>query len=97
MRYELASGAVRDLPASETATAPQHKPNDTTVLYLDRDGLALTQNAGDATPQRLLGVPPLLGPAAYSPDGQFVLYGRARPAATGISGAGGRTAARRQP
>ena len=46
------------------------------MLYLDRDGLALTRNQGDATPQRLLGVPPLLGPAAYSPDGQFIYAAR---------------------
>lgn len=76
VRYELANGAVRDLPASETATAPQHNPSDAAVLYLDRDGLALTQNAGDVTPQRLLSIPPLLGPAAYSPDGQFIYAAR---------------------
>jgi Tol biopolymer transport system component len=76
VRYELASGAVRDLPASQTATSPRHKPDSSAVIYLDRGALAITQTDGDAPPQRLIQAPPLLAPAAYSPDGQFIYAAR---------------------
>jgi dipeptidyl aminopeptidase/acylaminoacyl peptidase len=74
--YDLGSGAGRDLPASQTATAPRHKPDGTAVLYLDTQGLALTQTVADEPPQRLAPIPPLLAPATYSPDGQFIYAAR---------------------
>lgn len=73
-RYDLATGAERDLPASETARAPRHHPADNSVLYLDDDGLAITRDAGDDPPQRLVQAPTLLGPAVYGSDGAFI-YG----------------------
>lgn len=75
-RYELASAAVRDLPTSESATAPRHTPGGATVIYLDKEGLELAQATGDGAPQRLVPVPPLVAPAAYSPDGQFIYAAR---------------------
>ncbi|HSN73659.1 MAG TPA: hypothetical protein VL334_01055 [Anaerolineae bacterium] len=76
VRYELASGVARDLPASQTATAPRHQPQGTAVIYLDKGALALTQDLGDAPPQRLIPAPPLLAPATFSPDGQFIYAAR---------------------
>lgn len=76
VRYELASGAVRDLPASQTATAPRHQPDGTAVIYLDKGALALTRSVGDAPPQPLIQAPPLLAPATYSPDGQYLYAAR---------------------
>jgi dipeptidyl aminopeptidase/acylaminoacyl peptidase len=74
--YDLASGATRDLATSNTASAPRHTPDGATLIYLDRSGLALARSTGDGTPQPLVGMPPLLGPAAYSPDGQFIYAAR---------------------
>lgn len=76
VRYDLDSGVASDLPASETATSPRHKPDSAAVLYLDKQGLALTQDEGDGPSQRLLSVPPLLAPASFSPDGQFIFAAR---------------------
>jgi hypothetical protein len=76
VHYDLSSGAGRDLPASQTATSPRYKPDSTAVLYLDKQGLALTQTVGDEPPQRLVPIPPLLAPATYSPDGQFIYAAR---------------------
>ncbi len=75
-QYELASGSVRDLPADERASAPRHKPGSTTVMYWDNLGFAQTQTDSDAPPQRLVQHPPLLAPATYSPDGQFIYAAR---------------------
>jgi hypothetical protein len=75
-RYDLVSGAARDLPASQTATSPRHKPDSPAVIYLDKEGLALAPADGDAPSQRLVQTPPLLAPATYSPDGQFVYAAR---------------------
>lgn len=75
-RFDLASGEVRDLPASETAAAPQQRPDGAAVLFLDRNGLALTQTEGAEAPQRLVQFPPILGPGSYSPDGQFIYAAR---------------------
>lgn len=75
-RYELASGAVRDLPASATASAPRARPHNSQALYLDRGSLALAQIDGDDPPQQLVAAPPLLAPAIYSPDGQFIYAAR---------------------
>lgn len=76
LRYDLASGATRDLPTSDTARAPRHAPDGGALVYLDRSGLALASSAGDNPPRALVGMPPLLGPAAYSPDGQFIYAAR---------------------
>lgn len=76
VRYDLASGATRDLATSNTASAPRHTPDGATLIYLDRSGLALAHSSGDDIPQPLVGMPPLLGPAAYSPDGQFIYAAR---------------------
>jgi hypothetical protein len=76
VHYDLSSGAGRDLPASQTATSPRHKPDSAMVLYLDKQGLALTQTVSDEPSQRLVQVPPLLAPATYSPDGQFIYAAR---------------------
>lgn len=76
VRFDLDSGATSDLPASQTATSPRHKPDSRAVLYLDKQGLALTQDVGDEPSQRLVQMPPLLAPASYSPDGQFIYAAR---------------------
>jgi dipeptidyl aminopeptidase/acylaminoacyl peptidase len=76
VHYDLSSGAGRDLPASQTATAPRHKPDSAAILYLDKQGLALTQTAGDAPSQQVAPIPPLLAPATYSPNGQFIYAAR---------------------
>jgi dipeptidyl aminopeptidase/acylaminoacyl peptidase len=75
-QYELASGSVRDLPADERASAPRHQPGSATVLYWDDRGFAQTQTDSDAPPQRVVQHPPLLAPATYSPDGQFIYAAR---------------------
>ncbi len=76
VRFDLESGATSDLPTSQTATSPRHKPDSPAVLYLDKQGLALTQDVGDEPSQRLVQMPPLLAPASYSPDGQFIYAAR---------------------
>ncbi|RME82917.1 MAG: hypothetical protein D6775_09545 [Caldilineae bacterium] len=73
--YELESGSVRDLPATVDARAPRHSSTDNRVLYLDREGLALTSSQGNATPARLVEGTGL-GPAVYSPDGQWIYASR---------------------
>ncbi|QLQ06918.1 MAG: PD40 domain-containing protein [Anaerolineae bacterium] len=75
-RYDLATGATRDLPASVSA-APSHHPTQSRVVYRDDDGLATSNTTGDGAPQRLVEAPDRLGPAVYSPDGQW-LYGSRR-------------------
>lgn len=75
--YDVATGTTRDLPASVTASAPGHHPTQDRVVFVDDEGLAATGTTGDAAPQRLVQAPNLLGPATYSPDGQW-LYGSRR-------------------
>lgn len=75
-RFDLATGEARDLPAAETATAPRHHPQQDLIVYLDNDGLATTASRGDNPPQRLVQQPNALGPAAFSPDGSFLVAGR---------------------
>ncbi len=76
VRYDLATGEARDLPASSTASAPRQAPDAGALIYLDRSGLALTRDEGNDAPRSLVGMPPLLGPATYSPDGQFIYAAR---------------------
>lgn len=76
-RYDLATGATRDLPASVSAAAPSHHPTQSRVVYRDDDGLATSNTTGDGASQRLVEAPNRLGPAVYSPDGQW-LYGSRR-------------------
>lgn len=73
---DLATGAGRDLPASESATSPRFLPGSASVLYLDKGGFATTETSGAAAPQRLLSTPPLFAPASPSPDGQFIVASR---------------------
>ena len=68
--YDLATGAVHDLPASNTASAPSRSPNQDVVLHLDENGLAATSGTSGDQPQRLVQLPGLLGAATYSADGQ---------------------------
>jgi dipeptidyl aminopeptidase/acylaminoacyl peptidase len=75
-QFDLASGSVRDLPADQRASAPRHQPGSTAVLYWDDRGFAQTQTDSDVAPQRLVQHPPLLAPATYSPDGQFIYAAR---------------------
>lgn len=73
---DLASGETRDLPASETAMAPSQSPSESTVLYLDKDGLAATRTQGNEPPVRLVQAPNLLAAAQYSPDGRLIFGSR---------------------
>ena len=75
-QVDPASGAARDLPASETATSPRYLPGSESVVYLDKGGFARTNTEGNAPPQRLVQVPPLLAPASPSQDGQFIYASR---------------------
>lgn len=70
-RYNLTDGSTRDLPASPEAQAPVHHPQTDQVLYLDGDALAITRDVGDDPPYHLLDQV-IIGPAVYSPDGQFI-------------------------
>ena len=72
--YDLATGALHDLPASNLASAPSRSPNQDLVLHLDENGLAATSGASGDQPQRLVQLPGLLGAATYSADGQYI-YG----------------------
>ncbi len=73
---DLATGAGRDLPASQSATSPRYLPGSLAVIYLDKGGFAVTESTGNDAPRRLVAVPPLLAPAAPSPDGQFIFASR---------------------
>jgi hypothetical protein len=75
--YDLATGAIRDLPATMTALAPDRHPQDTRVLYLDKEGLFTTRAEGNDPPQQVVNLPNLVGPAVYSPDGRTI-YGMRR-------------------
>ena len=72
--YDLATGAIHDLPASNTASAPSRSPNQDIVLHLDENGLAATSGTSGDQPQRLVQLPGLLAAATYSADGQYI-YG----------------------
>lgn len=73
-RYDLATGATRDLPTSNRAQSPNHSPVDSSVLFVDENGLEVTSNDSNDPPRRLVNAPGLLAAATYSPDGQF-FYG----------------------
>ena len=70
-RYNLADSNVRDLPASTDAIAPAHDPASDRVIYLDPIGLAITRNVGNDAPTPVVELS-TLGPAVFSPDGQFI-------------------------
>lgn len=74
VQVDLATGTGKDLPASETATSPRFTPQASTVFYLDGYKMALAQTRNDDPPQQILVSNAPLGPANYSPDGQW-LYG----------------------
>ena len=76
-RVNLVGGDIRDLPASQTAVAPVHHPINDVVLYLDKEGLLVTQTEGNDPPQEVVNQPNLVGPAVFSPDGQLI-YGMFR-------------------
>lgn len=73
----LATGAGHDLPTSEHATSPRFTPQTSTVFYLDGYKMALAQTLNNNPPQQVLVANAPLGPANYSPDGQW-LYGMRR-------------------
>lgn len=73
-RLDLASGAERDLPANDRAQAPDQNPIDSSVLFIDANGLEATRNEGNDPPWRLVNAPGLVAASQYSPDGQFI-YG----------------------
>ena len=73
-RVDLSTGAVRDLPASHAAVAPNQNPNDTSVLYLGKEGLTTTRNEGNDPAQVVVKLPNQVGQAVFSPDGQSI-YG----------------------
>ncbi len=75
LRYELANGAVRDLPTVGMPYAPKHHPRNEEIIYLNRDGLSTTKNAGNDPPNSLVQQSDL-GPAVYSPDGEFIYTSR---------------------
>ncbi|NOX61187.1 MAG: SH3 domain-containing protein [Chloroflexi bacterium] len=75
--YRLADGASRDLPAPRQARAPEHHPQNPTVLFLDPQGYAQTWLDRDAAPILLVEAPNQLAPGVYSPDGRFI-YGSRR-------------------
>ncbi len=75
LRYNLADGVVRDLPATSNPSAPYHHPRSDAVLYLNRDGLSTTRDVGN-DPPILLVQQSDLGPSVYSPDGEFVYTSR---------------------
>lgn len=72
--YDLATGAMHDLPASNMASAPNRSPSQDVVVHLDENGLAAAAGTSGEQPQRLLQLPGLLGAATYSADGQYI-YG----------------------
>ncbi len=76
-RYDFASGATRDLPTSNRAQSPAHSPVESSVLFVDENGLEVTNNEGNDPPRRLVDAPNLLAAATYSPDGQYI-YGSRR-------------------
>ena len=71
---DLGDASSRDLPAPRSARAPTQSPVDTTVLFVDDNGLEATRNAGNDPAWRLVDAPNLLAAAQYSPDGQLI-YG----------------------
>ncbi|MFZ2487530.1 MAG: SH3 domain-containing protein [Anaerolineae bacterium] len=77
VQVDLATGTGKDLPTSETATSPRFTPNASTVFYLDGYTMALAQTRNDDPPQQILVSNAPVGPANYSPDGQW-LYGTRR-------------------
>ena len=75
LRYDMADGDVRDLPAANNARAPYQHPRNQDILYLNREGLATTRNVGNDPPiQRIQSTD--LGPGVYSLDGQFIYTSR---------------------
>jgi hypothetical protein len=73
-RVDVADSSSRDLPAPRSARAPAQSPIDSTVLFVDDNGLEATRNEGDDPVRRLVDAPNLLAAAQYNPDGQFI-YG----------------------
>ncbi|MCP4166749.1 MAG: SH3 domain-containing protein [Chloroflexi bacterium] len=71
LRYNLGDGSVRDLPTGNDASSPSHDPSSDRVVFLEREGLAFTRSSGNEPPQPLVKLS-TLGPAIYSPDGQFL-------------------------
>jgi len=76
-RYDFASGAERDLPANDRAQAPNQNPVDSSVLFVNANGLQATRNEGNDPPWPLVNAPGLVAASQYSPDGQFI-YGSRR-------------------
>ncbi len=76
-QYDLASGAERDLPANDRAQAPHQNPVNSSVLFIDANGLEATRNDSNDPPWRLVNAPGLVAASQYSPDGQFI-YGSRR-------------------
>ena len=75
VRYNFVDSAVRDIPAANNASAPYHHPRNHNVLYLSRDGLSITKDVGNDPPVLQVQATDL-GPAVYSPDGQFIYVSR---------------------
>ncbi len=72
VRFDLADGSTRNLPASDSARAPVIQPGAQRIVYADRDGLAATQAAGDGQPARLVTAKLPQGAVTFSPDGRFI-------------------------
>lgn len=71
-RVDLSTGAIRDLPASQSAVAPNQNPKDNSVLYLGKEGLTTTRNEGNDQSQIVVKLPNQVGQAVFSPDGQSI-------------------------
>lgn len=73
-RYNLADGSNRDLPTTDTATAPQAAPAGSELIFLDPGGFSAGHTEGNDPPWPVVREKAPVGPVSYSPDGQW-LYG----------------------